>query len=160
VETTYLSGGTTVGSVVEWPITKLEPNEAVTVTVLVEIVDPTINKDYGVRAAGGISAIGQNSVSTEVTYLAHLPLIHRIELVYLSIWNDNSGGDMTINIFELGEAVPFATCTVPNNATQFCASFPIGTYNFQLISPVCPPPRTVSITFEVGGPDTRRVFCN
>jgi uncharacterized repeat protein (TIGR01451 family) len=136
LETSHLSGGTTVGSVVEWPmIAELKQNEAVTVPVVVKIFDPSVNKDYGVRAAGGIIELGQKSVSTSVTYLAYLPFIRR-DLAELYIKNINAG-NATINIYKLGEDEVFRTCFVPNNRTVLCATFPPGTYILQRITPFC-----------------------
>ena len=73
-------------------------------------------------------------------------------LTHLSVFNNNTGGNITFSV--LGTDV---SCTVPNNATQYCGSFPPGTYTVRVVTP-CGSGKAQKIYEE--GLQTTRVFCN
>jgi uncharacterized repeat protein (TIGR01451 family) len=98
-----------------------------------------------------------NNSATEDTFIGEfekvfLPITWKPALVELSIFNDNTGGDVTFTVIGTG-----VSCTVPNNVTQFCGSFPAGTYQVQVVS-VCGPAATFTRAYG-GGPATTRIFC-
>jgi hypothetical protein len=99
---------------------------------------------------------GNNSV-TEVTlvgefYKTFLPLVLKPAPTELSVFNDNTGGNVTFTVLGTG-----VSCVVPNKTTSFCGSFPPGTYQVQVNS-VC---GDGFFSKDYGsGPVTTRVFCN
>jgi hypothetical protein len=70
----------------------------------------------------------------------------------LSIFNDNTGGNVTFTVLGTG-----VSCNVPKNTTQFCGSFPPGTYTVQA-NTICGN-LTASKTYAAGS-QTTRIFCN
>jgi uncharacterized repeat protein (TIGR01451 family) len=64
---TYLSGGIKVGGVVSWTLDSLAIGATAQVTFAVTATDSITNSDYRVEAAEGVSATGQQPVSTEVS---------------------------------------------------------------------------------------------
>jgi hypothetical protein len=82
----------------------------------------------------------------------YLPFITKPAPTQLSVFNDKTGGNITFTVLGTG-----VSCTVPNNTTLFCGSFPPGIYNIQVTSPCGN--ATVPKTYD-SGPQTTRVFCN
>jgi uncharacterized repeat protein (TIGR01451 family) len=80
-----------------------------------------------------------------------LPMILVPPITKLSVFNDNTGGNVTLTVFGTG-----VSCIVSNNATQFCGSFPAGTYTVQVLA-VCGNDQFVK-TYGPGQ-TTTRVFC-
>jgi hypothetical protein len=80
----------------------------------------------------------------------YLPVLIR-SLTELSVFNDNTGGDVTFTVVEAG-----VSCVVPNNATQFCGSFEPGTYTVR-VSSLCGDAEAVK-TYE-SGPVITRIYC-
>ncbi len=81
-----------------------------------------------------------------------LPLVMKSPpLTELSVFNDNTGGDVQFLVQGTG-----VSCTVPNNTTQYCGSFLPGTYTVEVHSQCGS--GTFPKTYEAG-PQTTRVFC-
>lgn len=93
------------------------------------------------------------SVTTSVGALSFvfLPVLQKPAPTELSVFNDNTGGNVTFTVVGTG-----VSCTVPNNTTQFCGSFPPGIYTVQVTS-ACGN-TTTNISYA-SGPITNRVFC-
>lgn len=156
VGATYVSGGTKVGDVVRWTVPSLAQDSSTQVTFVVKAFTDIINSDYGVVAAGNVSAAGEDVVETTVlipphVYRVYLPLVFKSPPTELSVFNDNTGGNVTFTVLGTG-----VSCTVPNNTTQFCGAFPPGTYNVRVNS-ACGD-GVFSKTYA-SGPVTTRVFC-
>jgi uncharacterized repeat protein (TIGR01451 family) len=80
-----------------------------------------------------------------------LPILLKPQPTELSVFNDNTGDDVTFVV--LGTPV---SCVVPNNTTQFCGTFAPGTYQIRVTS-AC---GEGLFTKTYGsGPVTTRVFC-
>jgi uncharacterized repeat protein (TIGR01451 family) len=167
---TYVRGGTRVGNAVRWTRASLASGASAQFHLVVSASRTITNSDYRVAADGGVSAVGQNAVSTIIVEPApgiqyvYLPLIARPSPTILSVHNDNTGGDVTVIVRTLGTNTEVTRCTVPNKATLPCDHnrdgsnvFPPGTYNVYVAS-VCGPPVTVLKTYD-SGPQTTRVFC-
>jgi uncharacterized repeat protein (TIGR01451 family) len=97
-----------------------------------------------------------NNSDTEDTlvrdkFTTHVPIIFRSVLTVLSVFNDNTEGNVTFTVFGTG-----VSCTVPNNATSFCGHFPPGTYSVQVTSACGDGMFTKTYS---SGPVTTRVFC-
>jgi uncharacterized repeat protein (TIGR01451 family) len=86
-----------------------------------------------------------------ITYI-YLPIIFKPALTELSVFNDNTGGDVEFAVLGTG-----VSCTVPNNVVQFCGSFPPGTYTVKVVS-MCGT-GTALKTYE-SGPQTTRIYCD
>lgn len=82
----------------------------------------------------------------------YIPILVKPALTELSIFNDDTGGNVTFTVIGTG-----VECTVSNGDTEFCGEFPPGTYNVKVAS-VCGPTATFSKTYG-SGPVTTRVFC-
>jgi hypothetical protein len=80
-----------------------------------------------------------------------LPILLKPMLAELSVFNDNTGDDVTFVV--LGTSV---SCVVPDNTTQFCGTLLPGTYQVQ-VSSACGD-GSFTKTYG-GGPVTTRVFC-
>jgi uncharacterized repeat protein (TIGR01451 family) len=98
-----------------------------------------------------------NNSDTENTlvvdfYRVYLPFVSKPALTELSVFNDNTGGDVEFAVLGTG-----VSCTVPNNVVQFCGSFPPGTYTVKVVS-VCGT-GTALKTYE-SGPQTTRIYCD
>ncbi len=85
-------------------------------------------------------------------YRVYLPIVFKPALTELSVFNDNTGGDVEFTVLGTG-----VSCTVPNNVVQFCGSFPPGTYTVKAVS-VCGT-KTAVKTYE-SGPQPTRVYCD
>lgn len=62
----YIAGGTRNGDLVYWHVAALAPGTTVTNTFVVTATETITNRDYGVRAGGGLSAKGANAVVTAI----------------------------------------------------------------------------------------------
>ena len=72
---TYNSGGTLVGSEVQWMVAELKPDDAWQGTFSVKTDQPTVTNDaYRVTADGNISATGTVTVTT-IVYHIYLPML-------------------------------------------------------------------------------------
>jgi uncharacterized repeat protein (TIGR01451 family) len=154
----YVSGGTRVGNLVKWTVPSLAPNTDVQAVFVVNASSNITNFDYGVVADGNVSAAGQKTVETTVvvpasdTRYVYLPLIFKPEPTELYVHNDSTGGNVTFTVLGTG-----VSCTVPNNKTRFCGTFPPGTYSVKVVS-TC---GNNTFTKSYGsGPQTTRVYCN
>ena len=110
------------------------------------------------QEADTVSANNSDSETTTVTAfipdvrLVYLPLIYKSPPTYLYVYNENTGGNVLFNV--LGTSV---SCTVPNNDTKYCGSFPPGYYQVQIFS-VCGD-STFTVLYKSGN-QTTTVFCN
>lgn len=99
-----------------------------------------------------------NNSDTETTLVGdykfvYLPLLTKAPPpTELSVFNDNTGGNVTFSV--LGTSV---SCTVPNNTTRFCGTFPPGTYDVHVVS-ACGTATVRDKTYS-SGPQTTRVYC-
>jgi uncharacterized repeat protein (TIGR01451 family) len=98
-----------------------------------------------------------NNSDTENTlvgdfYRVYLPLVFKPAPTELSVFNDNTGGDVGFAVLGTG-----VSCTVANNTVQFCGSFPPGTYTVEVVS-TCGT-GTALKTYE-SGPQTTRIYCD
>jgi uncharacterized repeat protein (TIGR01451 family) len=82
----------------------------------------------------------------------YLPIVFKPALTELSVFNDNTGGDVKFTVLGTG-----VSCMVANNVVQFCGSFPPGTYMVEVVS-TCGTGRFPK-TYD-SGPQTTRVFCD
>jgi uncharacterized repeat protein (TIGR01451 family) len=134
--TVYKSGGQSMSNgVVSWDISRLDPSQNISLDFLVNVQDNALNSDYGVGADGGINAPGITAISTTVTFKTFLPILLK-PAVYLYIFNNNTGGPVTVRVLEPGTNIEVIRCTVPNNLTQLCGKFPAGMYNVE-VSTTC-----------------------
>jgi uncharacterized repeat protein (TIGR01451 family) len=131
----------------------------VTITVVVKVNDSVsgpISNTATVSGGGGSDPNTGNNSATAATFVGalqkvYLPIIIKPAPTDLSVFNDNTGGNVTFTVIGTG-----VSCTVPNNTTRFCGSFPPGVYLVQVTS-ACGN-TTTPIAFE-SGPVTKRVFC-
>jgi uncharacterized repeat protein (TIGR01451 family) len=72
---TYISGGTKVDKLVSWTGEALAPNQSIQVQFSVTATRSITNSNYGVRAAGGYSVMGNQAISTEIESKVFLPII-------------------------------------------------------------------------------------
>jgi uncharacterized repeat protein (TIGR01451 family) len=72
---TYISGGTKVDKLVSWTGEALAPNQSIQVQFSVTATGSITNSNYGVRAAGGYSAMGNQAISTKIESKVFLPII-------------------------------------------------------------------------------------
>jgi uncharacterized repeat protein (TIGR01451 family) len=63
---TYLSGGSRTGEVISWSVPSLPVSATVQVSFVVTADQTVVNSDYGVRADGGLIALGGEPVETIV----------------------------------------------------------------------------------------------
>lgn len=91
-----------------------------------------------------------------------LPLVIKVppattpSMTELSVFNDNTGGDVTFSVHDPDNNITVATCTISNQATGFCASFPPGVYKVEALA-LCGVGASIK-TYEAG-PQITRVFC-
>ena len=167
---TYVRGATQVGNVVMWTRDSLGPDASAQFSFVVRASGAITNSEYRVSADGGVSAVGQEAVSTIIVEPSpgvqklYLPVLVKPSPTILSVHNDNTGGSVTVIVRTLGTNAEVTRCTVPNNATLPCDHdrdgsniFPPGAYNVNVAS-VCGPAVTVVKTYD-SGPQTTRVFC-
>lgn len=124
-------------------------------------VNPTtggnISSTANVTVAGSSDPNTNNNSAVATTFVnglnrVYLPAVIKPAPTDLSVFNNNTGANVTFTVVGTG-----VSCTVPNNATLFCGSFPPGTYTVQ-VSAKCG-----SDTFSKiygSGPETTTVFCN
>jgi uncharacterized repeat protein (TIGR01451 family) len=98
-----------------------------------------------------------NNSDTENTlvgdfYRVYLPFVSKPPPTELSVFNDNTGGDVEFAVLGTG-----VSCTVPNNVVQFCGSFPPGTYTVEVVSKCG---TGTALKTYGSGPQTTRVFCD
>ncbi len=118
--------------------------------------------DSAVWQGGGYTLVGGfwGGAATAATTLpdgesVYLPLILKAGPTGLSIFNDNTGGNVTFSVVGTG-----VSCTVPNNTTQLCGTFTPGTYTVNFTAPGCPGIKSGSAIKTYGsGSVTTRVFC-
>jgi uncharacterized repeat protein (TIGR01451 family) len=130
-----------------------------TISIVVHVPTSTIgiiSNTASVAVAGSTDPTTSNNSATATTFVngierLYLPVLLNPAPVDLSVFNDNTGGNVTVTVQGTG-----VSCTVPNNTTLFCGSFPPGIYNVQVISPCGT--ATVPKTYS-SGPQTTRVFC-
>ncbi|MCB9077668.1 MAG: hypothetical protein H6631_08760 [Anaerolineaceae bacterium] len=91
------------------------------------------------------------TIGAAVIFKVNLPILTKPGLTLLSIQNDNTGGNVVFTVIGTG-----VSCTVPNNTTQFCGSFPPGIYSVTAQS-TCGT-ATTQKTYG-SGPQTTRIFC-
>ena len=97
-----------------------------------------------------------------IPYYTYLPLIFNADamppITELSVFNDNTGGDVTFTVRDLEPPMALrCTVTVSNNDTKECKPpFPPGTYKIEVVA-ACGTASTIK-TYETG-PQTTRVFC-
>ncbi len=82
----------------------------------------------------------------------YLPFVHKPLPTELSVFNDNTGGNVTFTVFGTG-----VSCVVPNNATLVCGTFPPGTYTVEAVTVGCGV--GTSVKTYGSGAQTTRVFC-
>jgi uncharacterized repeat protein (TIGR01451 family) len=158
---TYITGGTQVGNVVSWT-TSLPGNGAVTQTTFVVTASQTItNADYRVGAEGAVPAVGQKVVTTDVggsssdTGPIYLPIILKNPPTELWVHNDNTDDEVFFEVLGTG-----VSCDVDINDTEFCGSFPPGTYTVRVTATCNGTERTVSTTKTYGSfYQETRIFC-
>jgi len=151
----------TTGQEVTCLIGDLPVDETVNLTIGVS-VDSSLPADTVLTNTAAVSGDEVdpnqvNDIATEDTLIlrrfrAYLPMIVRPVFTELSVFNENTGGNVTFTVLGTG-----VSCSVPNNATRFCGSFPAGTYDVKVTS-ACGDgvfPKTYA-----GGPVTTRVYCN
>ncbi len=115
----------------------------------------TLSITGNVGSATADPAPGNESAQADIAVKINrifLPLVLKPIPVQLSIFNDNTGGDVFFEVIGTG-----VSCTVPNNSTQFCGTFEPGTYQVRVNS-ACGS-AIVSKTYK-RGPVTTRIFCN
>jgi uncharacterized repeat protein (TIGR01451 family) len=127
---------------------------AVAVDVDDSLADGTLLSNTVIVSAYEPDPNGGNNSATEGTlskvFKTYLPVILR-SLTELSVFNDNTGGDVTFTVVGAG-----VSCVVPNNTTQFCGSFEPGTYTVR-VSSLCGEAEAVK-TYQ-SGPVITRVYC-
>jgi len=115
--------------------------------VAVNVID-----DDGFPASDNDDATVTITVSDTPLFVVYLPIIVKPEPTELSVFNDNTNGNVTFTVIGTG-----VSCTVSTGQTQLCGSFPPGTYDVYVVS-ICGPPVTFSKSYG-SGPQTTRVFC-
>jgi uncharacterized repeat protein (TIGR01451 family) len=127
---------------------------AVAVDVDDSLADGTLLSNTVAVSANEEDLNGGNDSATEdtlsVVLRTYLPIIIR-SMTELSVFNDNTGGNVSFTVVGAG-----VTCVVPNNTTQFCGNFVPGTYTVR-VSSVCGQAEAVK-TYQ-SGPVTTRVYC-
>jgi uncharacterized repeat protein (TIGR01451 family) len=118
-----------------------EGNLANTTSVSSSTFDPNSDNNSGT----GNTLVGD-------FYRVYLPSVFKPAPTELSVFNNNTGGDVEFTVLGTG-----VSCTVPNNVVQFCGSFPPGTYTVEVVS-VCGTGRFPK-TYESGAIITE-VYCN
>ena len=157
---TYISGGSLNGNHVQWTVNSLPVNDNQTVTFVASAVKDTVNDTFGAKSDGDVTGVGKNSVATVIKHVTYLPATLNNwpePMTTLFIFNDNTGGNVTVNIINPTSGQIVVTCTIPNNATQKCGTFSPGKYNIQVIGQ-CGNNTFPDILF-VDGEVTRRTFC-
>ncbi|MFN8454391.1 MAG: DUF11 domain-containing protein [Anaerolineae bacterium] len=129
-----------------------------TVAIVVKVNDTTTGNLINNATVTGNqvdpnSSNNSTSATTSVGALSFvfLPFLQKPAPTALSVFNDRTNGFVTFTVLGTG-----VSCTVPNNTTQFCGSFPPGTYTVQVAS-ACGNATTTKI-YE-SGPQTTRIFC-
>lgn len=84
-----------------------------------------------VTASNSINSLSEATAVTIVPPVTYLPLVLKLELTNLYVFNDNTGGDLTFTVVGTG-----VSCIVPNKTTQFCGSFLPGAYTVQ-VTTIC-----------------------
>jgi hypothetical protein len=103
---------------------------------------------------GNNSANQATTVKPPLEYSSFLPVVLKpAPTTFLYVRNDNTGGNVQFTVFGTS-----ASCSVANNETKFCGSFPPGTYNVQVVTSTCGSNNFVK-TYNAGT-ETTRVFCN
>jgi hypothetical protein len=131
-----------------------------TIAVIVKVNDSTtgqLSSTASVAGGGGSDSNTANNSATLTTLVGEfkkvfLPIVVKPAPTQLSVFNDSTGGNVTFTV--VGTSV--INCTVLNNATKFCGSFPPGIYTVQVTSS-CGNTST-SLVFD-SGPVIKRVFC-
>lgn len=153
------SQGTCTPGSVTCNLGNITRNGNATIAVVVKVDDSAggyISSTAGVSGGGGSDLNTTNNFTTTTTFVGEfkyvfLPMIVKLGPTELSVFNDNTGGNVSFTVVGTG-----VSCVVPNNATIFCGSFPPGTYTVQ-VSSRCGND-SASLVFE-SGPVTKRVFC-
>jgi uncharacterized repeat protein (TIGR01451 family) len=147
-----------VGQQVTCTVGNLAAGHGVVLAVAVDVddalADGTLLSNTVIVSANETDPNGGNNSATEGTlskvFKTYLPVILR-SLTELSVFNDNTGGDVTFTVVGAG-----VSCVVPNNTTQFCGSFEPGTYTVR-VSSLCGEAEAVK-TYQ-SGPVITRVYC-
>ncbi|MCB0193387.1 MAG: DUF11 domain-containing protein [Anaerolineae bacterium] len=164
----YVSGGTLLGNKVKWTRGSLAAGANVQFTFVVTAADDIKNYIYSVSADGGIESVGAKAVETKVMpqstplKTSFLPLLVKPEMnTKLVIESVNTGGINAVRILNPDGNTELLSCTVGNNVTKTCGSFPsIGTYKIVANTGNC---GVLQGTFNDASPGatiTRRIFCN
>lgn len=120
----YVSGGTLVGSEVQWIIAALGPGDTVTRRFTVTAADDIVNNTYSVLDENGFGAVGAVSVSTQVG----LPTL---TIVKSGPTAANPGDPITYNITVANTSAQFeATNLIVRDAVPDGATYVSGGDNF------------------------------
>ncbi|MBE7551152.1 MAG: DUF11 domain-containing protein [Anaerolineales bacterium] len=147
------------GGVVSCSLGSMAKGSSSNISVVVKVDPPTVGNISGtasVTVTGSSDPNMSNNSAVATTFVnglqkVYLPFIIKPPPTELSVFNDKTGGNVTFTVIGTG-----VSCTVPNNSTLFCGSFPPGTYNVQVTS-ACGNATTAK--FYDSGPQTTRVFC-
>jgi uncharacterized repeat protein (TIGR01451 family) len=161
-DVTFLSanpGGPTcthAGGLVTCKFNSMAQGSSMPVAVMARVNEGTAGYITSTASVTATSSTGPDIVSTTtfvgVLNKVYLPFLEKPAPTELSVFNDNTGGNVTLTVVGTG-----VSCSVPNNTTKFCGSFQPGTYTVQVTS-ACGN-ATVSKTYA-SGPQTTRIFCN
>lgn len=162
----YISGGNRSGNTVTWSQGSLAADATAQFSYVVTASNTITNQTYNVTADGNVEATGQKAVTTQISaavanFANYLPIISKPEFkTQLIIESINTGG-VNVRILDPDDNSELLNCTVGNNVTKTCGTFPaIGTYKIIASTSNC---GVLQGTFDDAAPEatiTRRIFCN
>jgi uncharacterized repeat protein (TIGR01451 family) len=160
----YVSGADTfAGNVARWSVSSIAPNTEIEVQFSVTATETVTNDDYEAKASAYPSAIGQESVSTQVNpRQVFLPITFKATpTTLLRIQSENTGGISLVRVLKSDGTELLRCINIPNNATVTCGTF--ATTNPYRVTAQTNNCGLLQGTFNdstAGGSVNRQIFCN
>jgi uncharacterized repeat protein (TIGR01451 family) len=166
----YVNGGTMIGNEVRWMELSLAAGDIRTFTFFVTATQTITNSNYLVTATNAPDSLGQKPVVVQIFSPApplqglYLPFILKPgPLTTLKIKTQNTGGNVSVQIFDVNTNAQLLHCSVADNTEQICGQFsPPANQMYRIVAKTvnCGTLQGQFNDAVPGATITRVVFCN